>query len=335
MRNALVTGATGFIGHHLVQRLLAQGTAVKCLVRSKSRADHLSQLGVTLVQGELEDVSSLSEAVKDADVVYHLAGVTKSVRKSDLMRVNGDGTKNLSLVCSRRNCPPTLVLVSSLAAAGPSTGSEPRIETDPVSPVSCYGRSKRAGELAVMDFADELPVTIVRPPIVFGEHDRDVFQWFRSIDKLGLHFAAGLRDFHYSLIHADDLAGALILAAEQGGRVTKDVNDDAGIYYAACDEVMTFSEMGRLIGDCVGRSCTRVVHVPMFMIRGVAVSGDLWARLRGRPTILNLDKTREAAAGSWVCSAAKLQRHTGFVPSMTLQERVLQTAKWYTHENWI
>ena len=202
MRHALVTGATGFIGHHLVQRLLAQGTAVKCLVRSKSRADHLSQLGVTLVQGELEDVSSLSEAVKDADVVYHLAGVTKSVRKSDLMRVNGDGTKNLSLVCSRRNCPPTLVLVSSLAAAGPSTGSEPRIETDPVSPVSCYGRSKRAGELAVMDFADELPVTIVRPPIVFGEHDRDVFQWFRSIDKLGLHFAAGLRDFHYSLIHA-------------------------------------------------------------------------------------------------------------------------------------
>ena len=331
----MVTGATGFIGHHLVQRLIAQGTAVKCLVRSQARAVDLSQLDVTLVQGDLADVNSLAEAVKDVDVVYHLAGLTKSVGKGDLMKVNGDGTRNLSLACSQRSRPPILLFVSSLAAAGPSPGVEPRVETDEINPVSSYGRSKRAGELAVIDSADEVPATIVRPPIVIGEHDRDGFQWFKTIRKLGVHLAPGFEDVHYSMIHADDLAKALILAAEQGERVSRDDQDDGGIYYAASDEVMTYSELGHLIGGCFGRSRTRVVRLPMLMIWGAALSSDLWARLRKRPTILNVDKAREAAAGAWTCSAAKLRRHTGFVPSTSIEERIRQTADWYIDENWL
>jgi len=335
MRHALVTGATGFIGHHLVQRLLAQGTIVKCLVRSKSRSADLSQLDVTLVQGDVEDCNSLAEAVKDVDVVYHLAGLTKSVRECDLMRVNGEGARNLSLVCSQRKCPPILVFVSSLAAAGPTLDADPRVETDAINPISSYGRSKRVGELAVIEFAGEVPSTIVRPPIVFGEHDRDVLHWFKMIRQLGIHLTPGLHNYHYSAIHADDLVSALILAAEQGGRVTGDLNDHTGIYYAACDEVLTYSDIGRLIGQCVGRSRTRVVRVPMFMIWGLALSCDFWARLRRHPTILNLDKAREAAAGGWACSAAKLRSHTGFVPAMSLDERLRQTADWYIRQNWL
>ncbi|MGI9468823.1 MAG: NAD-dependent epimerase/dehydratase family protein [Rubripirellula sp.] len=335
MRHALVTGATGFIGHHLIQRLLAQGTTVKCLVRSQSRSADLSQLDVTLVQGDLADVSSLAEAVKDVDVVYHLAGLTKSVSTRDLMRVNGEGTQNVAIACSQCKCPPTLVLVSSLAAAGPASGAEPRVETDAVNPISKYGHSKRAGELAVIDLADEVPTTIVRPPIVFGEHDRDVLHWFKMIRKSGIHLTPGLQDYQYSVIHADDLVSALILAAEQGERVIRGTEDDKGIYFAACDEVMTYSEIGRLIGDCVGRSRTRVVHVPMFMIWGLALSCDFWARLRTHSTILNLDKAREAAAGGWACSSAKLRRQTGFVPAMGLRERLSQTADWYIRQSWL
>ena len=335
MRHALVTGATGFIGHHLVQRLLAEGTKVKCLVRSQSRSADLSQLDVTLVHGDLADCDSLTEAVKDVDVVYHLAGLTKTVRECDFVRVNGEGTRNLSLVCSQRERPPIFVFVSSLAAAGPTVDADPRIETDAINPISSYGRSKRAGELAVIEFADEVPATIVRPPIVFGEHDRDVFHWFKMIRHLGIHLTPGFHDYHYSLIHADDLVSALIVAAEQGGRVTGDTKDDAGIYYAACDEVMTYSDIGRLIGQCVGRSRTRVVRVPLLMIRGLALSSEFWARLRRNPTILNLDKAREAAAGGWACSAAKLKRQTGFAPAMSLGERLRQTADWYLRENWL
>ncbi len=335
MKHALVTGATGFIGHHLVQRLLAQGTAVTCLVRSESRAADLARLDVSFVNGDLVDVKSLAEAVKGVDVVYHLAGLTKSISKTELMEVNGEGARNLSLACAQCKCPPTLVLVSSLAAAGPTANTDPRVETDAVNPISNYGRSKRAGELAVIELADKVPTTIVRPPIVFGEHDRDGFQWFRMIRQLGVHLTPGLQDYYYSVIHADDLASALILAAERGGRVDRNSEDNVGIYFAACDEVITYSDLGRLIGVCVGRSRTRVLRMPMFMIWGVALSSDLWARLRRQPSILNLDKAREAAGGGWTCSSARLSNHTGFAPAASVQERLRQTADWYIRKNWL
>ena len=335
MKHALVTGATGFIGHHLVQRLLAQGIAVKCLVRSETRSADLARLDVKLVKGDLADVKSLAEAVKGVDVVYHLAGLTKSISKIDLMNVNGEGARNLSVACSQCKCPPTLVLVSSLAAVGPSSNADPRVETDAVNPISNYGRSKRAGELAVLDLADEVPTTIVRPPIVFGEHDRDGFQWFKMIQQLGIHVTPGLQDYYYSVIHADDLASALILAAERGGRVDRRSQDNAGVYFAACDEVMTYSDLGRLIGDCMGRSRTRVLRMPMFMIWGAAFTADLWALLRRQPAILNLDKAKEAAGGSWVCSSGKLCNETGFTPAASLEERLRQTADWYIQENWL
>lgn len=335
MRHALVTGATGFIGHHLVKRLLAEGTAVKCLVRSQARPAELSKHDVAFVHGDLADVDSLAGAVKDVDVVYHLAGLTKSISNRDLMKVNGEGAGNISRACSRLSCPPTLVVVSSLAAAGPSLGLEPRVETDRINPISRYGQSKRAGELASMGFADAVPTTIVRPPIVIGEYDRDGFQWFQMIRKLGFHLIPGLANYNYSMIHADDLASALILAAERGGRATPDADDDAGVYFAASDEVITYADLGRMIGNCLGRSRTPVVHAPMSMIWGVALSCDVWARLRRSPMILNLDKVREAAAGGWACSSAKLQNHTGFVAGMSLEERLRQTADWYVQENWL
>ena len=107
-------------------------------------------------------------------------------------------------------------------------GDLPRVEKDEVSPVSHYGRSKRAGELAVMDFASQVPTTIVRPPIVVGERDRDAFQWFQLIQKLGIHVTPGFSDHHYSLIHVDDLVSALMLAAERGSRLTGRADDDDG-----------------------------------------------------------------------------------------------------------
>ena len=335
MKRALVTGATGFIGYHLAKSLLAEGVAVKCLVRSPSRLAELSESGVTLVRGDLLDTSSLNEAVQGVDVVYHLAGLTKSVRRGDLMEVNGQGTRNVSEACSKLGNPPSLLLVSSLAAAGPSMGDLPRVEKDEVSPVSHYGRSKRAGELAVMDFASQVPTTIVRPPIVVGERDRDAFQWFQLIQKLGIHVTPGFSDHPYSLIHIDDLVSALMLAAERGSRLTGRADDDDGIYFAASDEVLTYAEVGQLIGKCLGRKNTRVVHVPLWMIWALGLGSELKAYLLKKPSIVSVDKSREAAAGAWACSAAKIRSETGFQPAMSLESRLRQTADWYRQQKWL
>ena len=272
--------------------------------------------------------------VRKFDAVYHLAGLTKSLRAADLMKVNEVGTRHVAACCGDLDQPPVLVVVSSLSAAGPAQNGRLQSETDRPSPVSQYGRSKRAGELAAIEYADRVPITIVRPPIVLGEADHDGFNLFQSIVRLGLHVVPSLRDYDYSLIHAEDLAVSCILAAQSGQRVDSS-NAAQGVYFAAADETVTYAGLGRLIGQVLGRNHTFVLRVPAPLVYGLASCTELMSRLRGRPHIFSTDKAREAVAGSWACSTRKLHSDTGFVPGKPLRQRLEQTARWYFDQGWL
>src|SRR5262245_34964850 len=131
MAKVLVTGATGFIGTKLTQRLVERGDDVTCLVRTSSRREALEPLGVRFVYGDVRDGDAVRAAVEGAQVVYHLAGLTTAFRAADLMAVNAEGFRKLAASCAAASSPPTLVFVSSLAAAGPSPADQPRTEGDP------------------------------------------------------------------------------------------------------------------------------------------------------------------------------------------------------------
>jgi len=334
MTHALVTGASGFIGTHLVQRLCEKGHDVTCLVRGTSDRSRLEPFSPRFVVGDVIQYDSIRRAMDGVDVVYHLAGTTKCLRAEQFEQVNLDGARNVAHACRERNNPPVLVLVSSLAAAGPADHDRLRTESDPPLPVSNYGHSKLAGEYAAMLYADDVPLTIVRPPIVLGEADRDGFALFESIARWGLHFVPSLTDARYSVVHADDLAAAMMLAAERGRRVSSgDANQ--GIYFAAADETPTYGELGRMIGRSVGQDRVIIVRNPKSAVWCIASISELFARLRNQPHILNWDKAKEATAGSWACSSAALQRDTGFTPVKTLQARLDQTAQWYVAQGWL
>ncbi|MDA7977830.1 MAG: SDR family NAD(P)-dependent oxidoreductase [Pirellulales bacterium] len=339
MSKVLVTGATGFIGAHLAEVLRNAGEQIVCTRRSSSNVSRLSGFEIEFVTADITQADSLARTLQGVDVIYHLAGLVKAFRKAEFDRVNIEGTRNLVRAAAALESPPTVVIVSSLAAAGPAN-DRPLVESDPARPVSVYGRSKLAAELAALEFANQVPISIVRPPIVFGESDRDVFEMFKPIAQHGLHVVAGSGSGRFSLIYAGDLATALQRVAVSGERVPypeceQDTPDGQGWYFAAHQEHPTYAELGGLIGQALGGKKARVLRMPIAIAWLAAAGSELAGRIRRKPQILNFDKIREARAGGWSCSPDKAINQLGWSPEATLAERLCQTAEWYYDQQWL
>jgi nucleoside-diphosphate-sugar epimerase len=338
MARILVTGASGFIGYHLVHALIDQGHEISCLARRSSNLDRLAGLPIRRIEGDVVDAGSLAAALAGQEAVYHLAGLVKAVKPAQLYQVNCLGTENIARACARQTPPPLLLLVSSLAAMGPSTPDRPRLECDPAAPVSDYGRSKLAGEHAARRWAAEAPITIVRPPIVFGEADPATCEMFRPIARCGLHVVPSWRTHFASVIHAADLVQAMILAAQCGERIVGEPADGEaaaqGTYFVAAERDPSFPELGRMIGTALGRRRTAVLRLSAPAVWTVGFLATLMSRLRGQAWYFSLDKAREARAGSWTCSAAAIGE-LGFTVAHPLEDRLRQTADWYRANRWL
>ncbi len=333
---AFVTGASGFIGRHLAHHLRGQGIDVTGLVRSTSSRGALQQLGVRLVEGDLRHPDGIESSLAGHDWVFHLAGLTASLRHEELERVNGEGTRALLELAARVSKPPVVVVISSLAAAGPAVG-RPLRESDPPQPLSWYGRSKRSAEKAAEAKAAELPVTIVRPPIVFGENDRATLPMFRTIHRFGIHAIPGLTPKWFSLIHVEDLSDLLLRAAMRGERLAAPAASTTagqGFYFADSGVHLRYGEIGLLIGEAMGRRVLRV-PIPHWGVWTVGAISEWVGRRMGRAASMSTDKAREATAGSWTCSGDKAAEQLGFQVTVPLVDRLRQTADWYRDQKWL
>jgi nucleoside-diphosphate-sugar epimerase len=333
-QSVLVTGASGFIGGHLVRRLIACGCRVSCLVRATSRVDELRSAGAQFIACDIADRAGVARAIasSNARFVFHLAGLNRAIDPGEFMRVNAGGVEAVAAACTGQPVRPVLVLVSSLAAAGPS-GERPTVESDPPMPVSYYGRSKFAGEQVAMRYADAFPITVVRPCIVFGADDRGMVEVFRPIARSGLHVVGGSGDRRVSLVAVTDLVECLLLAAEQGERLAPSV-PGLGIYFAATEDV-SYVELGMVIARALGKPQPRILRLPGWSMRTIGRLGDVMSRIRQRPGWVSSDKFREILAGSWTCSSAKARQQLGWLPAAPLADRFRETAQWYRDAHWL
>ena len=318
----LVTGATGFIGRHVVAELRERGAEVAALARPSSDTSGLD--GIEIALGDMTRPESLNGPIAGCDAVIHLAALLKAPWKPDFHSANAGGAANIAAACAAAPRPPTLVLVSSMAAAGPVPRGEVRTETMAELPVSRYGRAKLAAEQAVREHAAAVPITVFRPPMVFGEHDRGSLPLFVAAAR-GLVVSPTRAPFEITAVHARDLAVALVDAIDAGERIGE--APGSGIYFAPGTGPLTMIELGRAIGEAIGRRVL-ALRLPRQVTYAVSGLAELRGRLLDRPSLLSLDKYREAVGGAWVCSGDKLREQLGWAPA-DLAGRLEQTVAWY------
>jgi nucleoside-diphosphate-sugar epimerase len=228
-------------------------------------------------------------------------------------------------------------VVSSISAAGPAAKGQVRVESDPPTPVSIYGRSKLAGERAAGELADRVSTTIVRPSNVFGPRDTALANMFRTIRLARFHPSPDLSPPPLSYIYVGDLVELLLRAGERGARLPARENGSPGQgrYFAVAPEYPTYAELGRLVRPLLKRPFAPVIPLARPVAWCVAGASELVGHCRGKPPELCLDKLREALAGSWACSPAAAERDLGFAPDRPLIERLQETIDWYAREGWL
>ncbi len=320
----LVTGASGFVGHTLVERLVADGHRVRALVRPTSKRDELEKMGAELVFGDVTDPVSVRSAADGADVVVHAAGAVKAARMGDLYRVNEDGTRNVATAAVDAKVK-RMVYVSSGSAGGPSWPDRPRREDDPDQPATHYGKSKRAGELALRAYADRVECVVVRPSVVYGPRDQEFLGLVLWAAKIGIAPKTGFREKRYSLIHASDLADLVTRAVERGKPLGA---NGAGLYYASDGETYRWEDFVRLAGEAMGKRVLVVPTPEIFSWIG-AVLGSVKGRLTGRPEKLNLDKMRDILPACQTFSNERARRELGFAPQVDARRGFKEAAEWF------
>ncbi|MCB9517814.1 MAG: NAD-dependent epimerase/dehydratase family protein [Gemmatimonadales bacterium] len=317
---ALVTGATGFVGSHVVDRLLARGHEITALVRSAERARPLAERGVRLVIGDLGDEAALRAATEGQDVVHHVAALTGAVDEAAFLAANRDGTARLLRAAEAAGSVSRFVHVSSGAAGGPAALGTPKVDAGDDRPVTMYGRSKLAAESVVRDAA--LPWTILRPPAVYGPRDTANFLTvFRAAKRFGIAPIFGDGSQELSLIHVVDLANACVAAGESAGAV-------GGLYYVNHPEPVTSRELVTAIGREVGRDLT-IVPLPHALTRLALRCTGAWAEFRRQPTILRADKVHEFTAPAWTGDPRPFMADTDWTATYDLARGLADTAAWY------
>ncbi len=327
MSLCLVTGASGFVGSHLAEELVRRGYRVHCLVRKSSNLNWLVDKGVEFVFGDIQDKESLKKILVDYEYIFHTAGLIKSHNPALFLKVNYEGTRNLLEVAWENHLPlKRFVYISSLAAAGPSLNGKPKKESDLCNPTSVYGQSKLAGERETFHYSEKFPVTVIRPPGIYGPRDKQLLSIFKVI-QWGIMPVLGKGDYRFSLIHVKDLVKGIILAAESRRALGQP-------YFLSDGQVYTWLEAGKVLAEVQGKKF-RNLTVPKWILYILAAGADILARVSRKSFYLTRRKIKELNYQLWVCDITKARQELGFQPEYDFKTGAQETILWYREQKWI
>lgn len=324
---ALITGATGFIGSHLAEELHNRGFQLRFFIRKSSNLKWIRHLPAELIYGDFFDNEALKKSVADVDYIFHVAGVTKAKTKEEYFRGNHIATKNLlNTVLTTQPNLKRFVHISSQTVTGPSLDDKPVDEQTPLYPITTYGISKMEAEKECLKVMDKFPITIIRPPTVYGPRDTDVFEFFNTISK-GLQPVVGFGKKFVSMIHVRDLVEGIILAGEH----PKGIGET---YFIANERYYHWQEVGDLTAIILNKRVL-LVHIPEFVVYIIGGFAELFELLSSKPALLNFEKVKDIVQDAWICDVAKAKTGLGFCEKISLEEGIRNTVTWYRAQGWL
>lgn len=324
---SVVTGASGFVGSHLVDLLLEKGHHVKCILRKTSNRRWLEGKPVEIVDTGLYDKNSLKEVLKGADYLFHIAGIVKAKTWEDYYRGNVETTKNL--LESVKEVNPAIkrvILVSSLTACGPSLDGKPVTEETEPHPITRYGKSKYEEEKLARKFMSDIPITIIMPHAVYGERDTEIYQFFKTY-KGGLMPLIGFNEKRLNLIHVKDLVDGIYLASVSEKAIGQK-------YFIASEEIYNWPLIGDVIAKAFGRKAL-TIRIPHFLVYTIAFIAEGVTYFSKSAATFNIEKAKDWVQENWTCDVSKAKNEIGFRQNVLLEEGMKRTIDWYREMKWL
>lgn len=322
-----LTGGTGFLGSHVAEKLVEDGHEVRALVRKSSKTAHLEALGVERVEASLETGEGLAEALEGCEGVIHCAGIVKARSQTEFFQVNEGGTRTLmEAVLIAAPDLKRFVHISSLEAQGPSPTAEEDTSRGEAHPVTHYGESKLAAEKVVLQQADRLPVTILRPTAIYGPRDVEMFAFFQFVSR-GLMPLMGGGQNRVTVVYGPDAADAIVktLLTDHPSGTT---------HYLTDGKSYTWGEMGETLLLALGKKRALRLSLPVWLFRFLALFSEGWGKVTGKAVMLTRNKVN-ALEGHWLCSPASLEEAVGWKPAADWSAGVPLTVDWYRKEKWL
>lgn len=327
-KKVLITGASGFVGYHLIIEALQSGLEVHAAVRPSSRVEHLSALDVHYTTLDFTSIECLKRDIESKQYHYiiHAAGITKAKTPEIYQKVNAGYSKNLAMAASQADVPlEKFIYVSSLAAIGPLSGLAGQIdEATAPKPLTSYGKSKLLAEQYVIE-NDRLPWLIIRPTAVYGPREKDILILFKVINR-GFEPYIGSFNQQLSFIYVKDLSKAVIRALFSA-HVKKVYNISDGKIYNRYDLANVTKQ--------ILHKKTLKLHLPVPLVRYMAIFLEKVYERRKAVPALNMEKMYELTAVNWSCDIRKLEQELGYFPQTLLEEGLEETLNWYKVNKWL
>ncbi|MEE9499062.1 MAG: NAD(P)-dependent oxidoreductase [Nitrospinaceae bacterium] len=325
--STLVTGATGFIGSHLVDALLERGCEVRCIVRETSNLQWLDTSRVILYTGDLHQPDTYKDCFADVDYVFHCAGITRARNHHEYLHSNARACIPFYRSCVEHGKQiKGVVHISSLAAVGPTSAGQKVDEDTPCHPLTYYGKSKLTGEEIALGYASELPMVILRPPVVYGEREVNFFSYLKAI-KWRLAIKLGTAPRALSIIYVKDLVDAMIRAAAAP-------DPDRNVFFITDGNIYSWDDLANAAMKALEVRAQTVI-IPVSLMGFIAMVSEFLAKMGDRVPLLDRQRMIDLRQSSWTASSERFFDHYSFHPRLDLKQGLKQTCSWYKQQGWL